>query len=379
MYKLQKINFLQNILNRKELFSNLEWCLNNYNNICISNEKERLKYQQVIKYLLNTKKKDTVLTEEEAKMMMVFFSKDFAFKLNIAEKIKIQFKEDDPNLKDVWGSFEPAKDGSYKITYYNKSINSLIKKRKFPVKALRIIFHEVIHAAQHEMVEIRPQKEDKKHYNVETYMITVENMLRDLDENFYDKNYAKLYKENNANKIGLQCALVYLKEYVPKAYKKRNKQKIYEKINSYDIDYYNEYIEYFDSTENYLELMDIVTILSIQQNKKILEKYPILKLAYNEDGSRKNIIELLEERNALLENHTKKEVDELFKVFIYRNKFDEDIELMAKKESVLLMDYIRQTNTQDSFVYDVLKHRLEQLEPTKNFNDLTDNENNKKK
>lgn len=368
MYKLQKLDFIKKGLRLREIKNNLEWCLNNYENICIADKKERSKYREVIKYLLNIKVKNKVWTEEEVKMMIMFFSKDFSYKLEIDNKIEFEIRADDPNDPNVYGRCISKKSQHHLIVYYEKMINLFIKKSKFPVLPLQIIFHEIVHAMQSEVVDKILPYEENKRYNLQIYMITLENMLKKIDKDFYDTNYKKVYKEKNADKVGLYYAMVYLKKYIPESYKKHDKNKINKTFQEYDIDYYNTYIECLGSTENYFETMDVLVKTAIIKNKKILDKYPVLKLGYNEDGTNKNIIELIEQRKILLQNQSSEEIDELFEVLINKKNYGQNYDETFKMEVSLLLKYIEETKTQDKFVYNLLKYRIKKIKEKESSN-----------
>ena len=367
MYKLQKLNFIGTGLRLKEIKANLEWCLNNYENICISDKKESAKYREVVKYLLNIKGKNKVWTEEEVKMMIMFFSKDFAHKFEIDEKIKFEIIEQGEKESPL-GVCAPQKDGTYEIRYSSRIIDMFIKKRDFPIESLHVIFHEIIHAIQNEVVNKVLQNETNKRYNLEIYMVTLENLIRKIDKNFYNENYNKLYKENTANKLGLYYAVLYLKKYIPKMYIKYDKEKINRAFKKFDKNYYEMYIKCFSLTENYFEVMDVLVKSAIIKNKRILDKYPVLKLGYNEDGANKNIIELIEQRKILLKNQSPDEIDELFEVLANKKNYGENHDDVLKMEVSLLLKYIEETNTQDKFIYNLLKYRIKKIKEKESLN-----------
>ena len=378
MMKLTINNFITN----KKIQTDLEWCLNNYNNINIHNKETREKYELVIKYLLNTKIKKIFLTKEEIKMMIMFFSKDFAYKLELDEKIEFKIQPDDPNDPTVHGRCISKKEKPHVIIYYEKTIDLFLKQKKFPVLPLQILFHEIVHAMQNEIIyKVLPYEENKK-YNLEIYMFTLENLLKKVDKDFYDINYKKVYKEKNADKLGLYHAIIYLKKYMPKAYIEYDKTKISKEYEKYEIDYYNTYINCLGSVENYFETMDALTIAYILKNKNILEKYPVLKLAYKENGTRKNIIEILEERKKLLSIQSEDEINRLFEVLLNKKNYGENLGLKLRMEISLLVKYLEQNKDNDKFIYGLLNYRLNKLKELNSLKkqvlfDLKENNPNK--
>jgi hydroxylamine reductase (hybrid-cluster protein) len=92
----------------------------------------------------------------------------------------------------------------------------------------------------------------------------------------------------------------------------------------------------------------------------MLSKYPVLKLAYNSDGSKKDIITLLQDRAKQLENGENPEtINELYKTIANQKNFYIGGLTGVKPELLALGKYIQETGTDDEFVYDLLKDRLQ--------------------
>lgn len=104
--------------------------------------------------------------------------------------------------------------------------------------------------------------------------------------------------------------------------------------------------------------LDEASFYYVNGHKDVLEKYPILKLAYNPNGTKKNIIELLEEREKLLSFQKKETIDELYRVVANNKNFKIGGLEGTKSEIDLLIKYIEQTHVEDEFVYDLLIFRL---------------------
>lgn len=91
-----------------------------------------------------------------------------------------------------------------------------------------------------------------------------------------------------------------------------------------------------------------------------LQQYPILQLAYNMDGSKKDITTLLRDREAILENGgNEKSTNELYSFIANKKNFYTQGLTGIKPEMIALEQYIKETGTEDEFVYDLLKDRLE--------------------
>ena len=188
--------------------------------------------------------------------------------------------------------------------------------------------------------------------------MTLELLTRKADKQFYDKNYDKLLKENHANKVGLQFAITYLKKYGPKFCSLYDTDILLMRMKYYDKNINDAKIALYDKDLDFFKGLDVASFLYISDHKDVLEKYPILKLAYNLDGTKKNIIELIEERKILLSTQKKETIDELYKVIANNKNFKIGGLEGTRNEIDLLIKYIEQTHTKDEFVYDLLIFRL---------------------
>ena len=92
----------------------------------------------------------------------------------------------------------------------------------------------------------------------------------------------------------------------------------------------------------------------------MLSKYPILQLAYNPDGTKKDIITLLQDRNAQLDSGVDlKTINELYRTIANQKNFYIGGLPGVKPEILALGRYIQETGTDDEFVYDLLRDRLQ--------------------
>ena len=92
----------------------------------------------------------------------------------------------------------------------------------------------------------------------------------------------------------------------------------------------------------------------------MLSKYPILQLAYNPDGTKKDIITLLQDRNAQLDSgEDLQAMNELYRTIANQKNFYIGGLPGVKPEILALGRYIQETGTDDEFVYDLLRDRLQ--------------------
>jgi hypothetical protein len=167
------------------------------------------------------------------------------------------------------------------------------------IDTLWTIYHEIQHAAQREVM-----------YNmdVEDECIigwTKEVLARNyIGGDYYKNNYDNILAENDANLVGLWNAFNYLKENLPdflSGYNEDIQYKLehYEKGRKKNIQ---------SDTRFRLEsgallgkdahtLLDIIANEAITAEPDFLNLYPPLKTEYNDDGTLKSSIELVEDRN----------------------------------------------------------------------------------
>ncbi len=95
--------------------------------------------------------------------------------------------------------------------------------------------------------------------------------------------------------------------------------------------------------------------ISTNQHLEMLSKYPILQLAYNPDGTKKDIITLLQDRAKQLDNDEDlKSINELYRTIANIGGLTG-----VKSEILALGKYIMETGTEDEFIYDLLRDGLQ--------------------
>ena len=96
------------------------------------------------------------------------------------------------------------------------------------------------------------------------------------------------------------------------------------------------------------------------QHLEMLSKYPILQLAYNPDGTKKDIVTLLQERALQLNSGENLEsMNELYRTIANQKNYYIGGLTGVKPEILALARYIQETGTTDEFVYDLLRDRLQ--------------------
>lgn len=232
-------------------------------------------------------------------------------KLDIKNLIGYTYIEPDgKRLMDNWnGVCRHSGDGSY--IYYNIDI-----LREFG--NLNINYDErlwSILTLAHELVHVK-QEEDIKNgvISLDNYVITLERVLRLGD--FYYENYTYVREEVDANNRAIDLLSAFYGEHnvydedVMIEFQKC--MKIYAEYDIYSADNHNVMVDNIEQDISiYYSLYK--TSESVKEKPELVDKYPLLSLVYNKDGSLYSIKELFLKRRAMLGNDL--DILELNKVY----------------------------------------------------------------
>ena len=144
-------------------------------------------------------------------------------------------------------------------------------------------------------------------------------------------------------------------------YQTYNQEVIAQRLESYDKNFYD--AEIFLKSGKSVDLMlqiDTLSSVYIEQHPEIIEKFPILQVGYNLDGSKKDLKQLLSERNNMINsNSTPDKINELYEAIAnHRNVLTGGLK-GTKDELLSLDEYIAKTGTSDEFIFNLVKYRLE--------------------
>ena len=101
--------------------------------------------------------------------------------------------------------------------------------------------------------------------------------------------------------------------------------------------------------------MNYATEEYVKARPETINEIPVLQFAFHADGTRKDMIQLIQDRKNLIDNHTMldtQQVDDLYKTIA-------NYKPINGKEVLSIVDYIEKTGTNDDFVFDLLQFRLE--------------------
>lgn len=273
----------------------VEYFLNNHTDgLSLLNLKENLKqnnwsYQTRQKVALKTK--DVCSLDLKSENVLLLFNllfngnKEKLTYLHVVAALKTMIKEylhDDSVLIYL----TCLKKGSYGMAYQEDNVIKLnlgyIKKlfecpnyEENP-EALHIIdtiFHEARHLAQYKL--------RKKSKSEEAYERYKEEILKDLDINYYQKNYIETLEEIDARLTGAKTLATFLEKYYPNM------------VNC--IKYYKELaLKEEKRVENKKQILELAAAVTIDEalekiiavNPKILLDYPKLQREFNLDGTK---------------------------------------------------------------------------------------------
>ena len=190
---------------------------------------------------------------------------------------------------------------SLTITISDKTLMDLLNEQKSTyerIQAIIVIFHEITHS----LIE---QNKRRNIWNFEIYEMEKEDVISQYDIFFYKENYAKFKEEIEAEIKGIDYTMKFIETYLPNLLDKIQDDLIEElKIkrkfqNDPTIDIKNCF-------EIRAKDIHIIFDRLIQYNPHILDKHPIFKLEYYEDGlpkTKEDILSSMTEENRELINN----------------------------------------------------------------------------
>lgn len=252
-------------------------------------------------------------------------------------------------------------DNTFDVVYSEKVSEDLMSRNPSTILyGLQTIGHEITHVLQNTIIH---NKDICSYNNVnnirEGYKMALETITRKVLPDFYEKNYEYLLKENNANANGLKWAMQILKIYSPELYNVFDQEKIQGKINGYNEKAYGDSIKFGNynlEKEKITITMEFLAQNALEKDPQMfLDKYPVLNVAYNKEGKRKSITELLSYREEKINNNIDVEsVNNLIHTILNSRSMSNN-ELKCEIDE--LEECIFSKPQTDEFVYELLKKR----------------------
>lgn len=164
------------------------------------------------------------------------------------------------------------------------------------IDGLRITYHEVAPVLQECSIAISEINGEKVHYTASMFQIAQENVARVADSQFYDENYDNLVLETKLIEFGSIKGYLAIQKYALQHLKHYSADKIMAEADQYDEQSNFDVTVFGKSSDRSLQLDNICNdYIGANNHLEMLQKYPILQLAYNLDGIKKDIITLLKD------------------------------------------------------------------------------------
>lgn len=361
----KKVELKQNFINKQPgaLRDIIAYCKENISTMDINDETDYFLNRASTLYLM--KNKIGHFNKEEAKYLTQYFaklgSKIYADAYGIEGEINIEvlpsqeYEEKQKGQKSIAVCI-PHKDNSYTLRYNEEKVCQKLMTNdpdEF-LRGMQTIIHEVVHVYQN----IRVQQ-DYRDVNAgqakRGYLMALEKITRQVIPKFYNENYDKLLTENDAEEWGLQIGLEILGIYNKDVYNLFNQEKMQTTFEKYR----KRGAEEKNILDEGVNAPTLKTMEFLAQNGPEFRKlYPILGVAYHENGPRKTITELLEDRAERIENGEPSidDVNELVLTILDSRDMSHD----EKRAEIEELDkYIVSKGIQDEFAYELLGSRLQ--------------------
>jgi hypothetical protein len=133
-------------------------------------------------------------------------------------------------------------------------------------------------------------------------------------------------------------------------------------LEDYDRNFYDAKVSLESGIDiDFMLQIDALSSMYIEKHPEIIEKFSILQVGYNLDGTKKTLSQLIPERDDMLINSDEApdEINELYETIAnHRNVANGGLK-GTKDELFALNDYITRTGTDDEFIFGLIKYRLE--------------------
>lgn len=151
------------------------------------------------------------------------------------------------------------------------------------------------HELRHEQ---QSQSMDDNNNDYLTYMMIKEKVLSSDDYNFYNRNYDYMYNELDAEYFGLKATINFIKSLASNNLKNTTEyrtivNKLEERKRSLEERFLNANIK-TDKDGEKIEINSAVQ-QKIMESPELLEKYPVLQVEFNKDGSKKSLEQIFSE------------------------------------------------------------------------------------
>ena len=345
----------------EESYQNIvKWCAENSKDLDLTDENQYYLYEMATRYLM--KIKIGHWDNDDANVIINYFAKSYIKSYGIDNDVVVKILEN-PEYNEKFKKNSDATcvnhgNGKSEVVYSSKVVEGLTSKDTLEfIRGLQTVFHEVVHSKQ--LSEVYGHDNGNNQYNGNSYKFALETIMRKVHPKFYRENYANLIMEYQAEYFGLEQAMKMIETYYkPNLFQGQNIEELLNEM--LEIDGKESYestgkVSFFQRNINASALINFAADKYIEARPEIVNKIPVLKFAYNSDGSKKNIVQLIQDRANFISNNREADlqnVDDLYRTIANYRNFD--------KNEVLLIDkYIGETGTNDEFVFELMQYRLE--------------------
>ncbi len=344
----------------------MDWCSNNWNHFDMTDKNQLFLYELVIRELMMYKmgKWD----RKDAVFMINFLARKALKLFELQDKVTVSVLEDiefkKKNLLDIDSDAITIRnaDGTFEIDYSENIIKQFLDGTSISfLRGLQTIGHEVMHAKVDTLIYRKTIKGETIPWTKEQYIIALEKLTKKVDHKFYAKNYDYLLGENWAERGGLIFAMEFLKEYNIHLYQRYDHRKVNTLLEEYIKNFYDAKMSVFGHEYEPIVILENCSSVYIEKHLEILEQCPIYQLGFDKEGRKKHILQLLEDREKMLEDGGEVQiVNDLYETIINRaiGERQDGFNKVDESELSLLEIYIRETGTEDEFVYDLIRYRL---------------------
>ena len=337
-----------------------KWCSDNVNSLNIGDEDQYYLYMLASKYLIQIK--IGRWNDNDVTVVINTLAKISASEMNIDQEVNVKILSDEEYQSWIKNSNSKAVcidngDDTYTVVYSPKVVEKI--KSNNPddfINGLQSVFHEVVHAQQGSVIHKAEINGQTIEWSGNTYRAALETIVRQINPDFYDNNYDSLFKENQAHFIGLEKALAYIKILNPKLYELYDAKEMEDRLQRYlNKTKDNRDMTYGNITARGDALIDRICSLYIKEHPEEIKRYPVLQRAYNEDGSKKDIIQLLQDRQVLINSgKANAKTDDLYETIANYKDYGKG-ELLADIDA--LEDYVVSEGIDDEFVFQLIEQK----------------------
>ena len=340
----------------------VNWCSENVNKMDLTNKIDKILFEESVRHIMKHKKGNW--SKNEAKMAINFFAKTYAIKNGIENDVTINILENDEyyeKFKDSSRAVCVSKgNGTSEVYYSSKVVDNLMSEDDvYFIRGLQTVFHEVVHSKQYSEVYKKTDGQERFQFDGKVYKLAVESITKQIVPKFYKENYINLLTEYEAEYYGLEQTMEMIRLYSnPNLFKNVDKEEFLKEMINIDgkSSYEKEGSITFQSKDvNAISFINFATEKYVEKKPEIINEIPVLQYAFNLDGKKKSIIELIEDRDKLIKEYDKEYIEKINDLYMtianYRKTEKKDIESID--------NYILKTGTDDEFVFDLLRLKLE--------------------